>query len=226
MTGVVITIQIAGSVPEITPHQVPGPVIIGGQVAGDPALGTAALRMGYGGAFGSDFSVPRGTFTVTAPTFPPDSNSGVWFFESISGIAPSLHDLPVLPSGWHYEGWLIERTDTVQVRYYSTGRFLRPDSADLDGPGPGAGPGQGLDFPGQDFITGANGGPERPNINLGPYDIMVTIEPEPDDSPAPFFLQILSSINSAGRPVGSHAPRLLYNVVADHSPSAAMEVRR
>jgi len=201
-----------------------GSVIMGGRMLGDARMGVADLKLDHSDAFDSDLRLPTGTFTVTAPTSPPDSNSGVWFFENVLGIAPSLHDLPVLPPGWSYEGWLVDRTDSSIARYYSTGRFLRPDSADFDGPGPGAGPGQGMDFPGQDFITGAGGQPELPDVNYGPYVVAVTIEPEPDISPEPFFLQIL---NSSNQPVdGIQAPRILYNVVDRHTPVVTIKVVR
>jgi hypothetical protein len=207
-------------------HEEPGPAIVGGKFRGDETQAIAELSTSYVDAFGSDFSDATGTYAITAPTSPADSLSGIWFFRSDS--TPSLIDLAALPEGWTYEGWVLEDLPSAGVfsgsAFYSTGKFLRADSADLDGAGPGKGPGSGLNFPGQDFITGV---PARPNLTLGKFSFMITIEPSPDNSTNPFFLQILNSRQINGPLAAKQsAPGILYNVAETYRPRATVNVVR
>jgi hypothetical protein len=222
LDDIILTFQPDDHEAESGMHDEPGPPIIGGKFQGDEHRAVAELRTSYLDAFGSDFSGAAGTFTITAPTSPPDSTSGIWFVRSDS--TPSLIGLPALPEGWTYEGWVVEDLSppgATASAFYSTGKFLRADSADFDGAGPGKGPGNGLNFPGQDFITGI---PLKPNLVLGKYSFQITLEPSPDNSAEPFFLQILNSRRpSVPRPT---APGILYNVVAAHAPRATVTVLR
>jgi hypothetical protein len=90
----------------------------------------------------------------------------------------TLLSLRALPDGWRYEGWVVTPDSAV-----STGRFRFVSSADSDGPGPAAGPDAGPEYPGQDFID--------PAMTLPGYDLLITIEPEPDNSPGPFSMRVL-----------------------------------
>jgi hypothetical protein len=212
-------------------HDEPGPAILGGRFYGTARQAIADLNMGYVDAFGTDFSAVRGGCTITAPTsVPADSNSGVWFYEPGPTPSPSLRNLPALPEGWVYEGWVIDRTlpGPLPFLFISTGRFERPDSADFDGPGPGAGPGQGLNFPGQDFINPVNGLPGRPNLRNPGYFFRVTIEPRELHSSFPFFLTLLSNepvviINT------THAPAVTFemtNRLVFSAPKARLTIKR
>lgn len=87
--------------------------------------------------------------------------------------------LPTLPAGWAYEGWVVTAAGPV-----TTGRFLTPNGADSDGGGPTAGPLAGPPRPGQDFIN--------PPMNLVGATIAITVEPQPDNSPAPFRIRPLT----------------------------------
>ncbi len=183
LDDVVITIDTSAT---NTLDSLQGSVVMGGEFRGDADIAIADLDESYADAFGADFSGVTGKFTITAPTSPPDSNSGVWFIEQQGATTVAgLRNLPVLPKGWRYEGW-------VGNLIISTGRFLRADSSDLDGAGPGKGVGTGLGFPGQDFINPYAGGPPpRPDLRF--HTFMITIEPEPDNSPKPFSLAVLSA---------------------------------
>lgn len=164
----------------------PGPGIVGGRFYGDATVAYADLTPTYTDALGSNFSTARAYFSIMAPTSPADSNSGMWFYNN---GGPGLTGLPGLPEGWTYEAWVREDSG-ASWRYYSTGTFTRADTADADGAGPGKGPGDGLNVPGQDFITGT---PGTPNLRSSNYFFFVTVEPFPDNSPNPFFLKILSN---------------------------------
>lgn len=210
------------SVASVFDEEEPGPGIVGGRFFGDAVVAYADLKPTYVDALGSDFSTARAYYSIMAPTSPSlaDSNSGIWYYNNGN---PGLSGLPVLPASWMYEGWV--RRDSGSVRtYYSTGRFMRADTADADGAGPGKGPGNGLNLPGQDFITGT---PARPNLRDSSYYFFVTVEPVPDTSPGPFFLKILSN-----EPVGVAIPDaasslpILDNVAPGSLPRARVTILR
>ena len=177
-------------------HEEPGPVLIAGALTGDEVHATATLTTASPEAFGTDFTAARGKYTVIAPTSPADSLSGVWFVDMTVSPPAGIQGLPAPPPGWVYEGWVTDLAAQPPVEY-STGRFRRPDSADYDGPGPGRGPLPGLDFPGQDFITGT---PMRPNLDSPRYTFQVTVEPASDDAPgaSPFLLFTSVPVTPAG----------------------------
>jgi hypothetical protein len=58
-----------------------------------------------------------------------------------------------------------------------------PQAADSDGAGATSGPDDAPPFPGQDFID--------PPVSLLGFAAVISVEPEPDDSPAPFVLKPL-----------------------------------
>ncbi len=175
-------------------HGAQGGAIVGGLFAGSSSQAVANLDMSFADAFGTNFSTVTGKYTITAPTsIAADSNSGVWFYDPGPPPSASLTNLPTLEDEWTYEGWVIDKTDSLHWKYYSTGKFVAADSADFDGAGRNSGPGTGLNFPGQDFIVSDSTLPSRPNLLNGQYGFRITIEPVPDNSPNPFFLTLLSS---------------------------------
>lgn len=207
----------------------PGPILLAGRVSGDASVGVADLDVSHPAAFGSPFANVTGDFTIIAPTSPSDSNSGVWFVDRQgSSISAGLRNLPVLPEGWVYEGWVGNYVTPEPgpgfFSYFSTGRFLRADSADLDGAGPGRGPGAGFSFPGQDFINATGSGtPVRPDLRF--YVFMVTIEPDPDNSPRPFPLILLSTpLPPAPLPQGQTL--LMNNVSSSSLPQGRIRIVR
>ncbi|GEM_PF-418623 len=150
-------------------------------LAGDFSDGTAIMTVGHPAALGNSFSSVTGGYILETPStasIPGDYAQGVWFLDPTGSPDPSLA-LPVLPDGWAYEGWVVGSEGPV-----STGRFLNPGTADNDGGGPTAGPNMTPPFPGQDFINPAM-------VLTGGYAAVISVEPEPDDSPAPFALKPL-----------------------------------
>ena len=206
-----------------------GPTFLAGRVTGDVSTAVADMDVAHAAALGSTFSSVTGGFTIIAPTSPADSNSGVWFIEKQgAAISAGLRNLPVLPRGWRYEGWIDREVQAAPGgptnHLFSTGKFLRADSADFDGAGPGSGPGGGLNFPGQDFINSIpSGTPSRPDLRL--FTFMVTVEPEPDNSPAPFPLTILST-TLPSEPLPQGRTLLMNNVASTSFPRARVTIIR
>lgn len=150
--------------------------ILGGAFSG----GSADLRVSHPAALADDFSGAAGAFILETPTtaaVSDDHDQGIWWLDPAAGPGPSL-TLPALPSGWSYEGWVVTGAGPQ-----TTGRFRVPTGADSDGPGPTAGPDGAPPFPGQDFIA--------PPLPLAGTAAVITVEPEPDDSPLPFTLKPL-----------------------------------
>ena len=162
-------------------------------LAGDVVDGTAELTVSHPAALGVDFAEASGTFILGTPTDGDGNNelSGVWFIDL--PLAQGL-DLPTLPEGWAYEGWAV--IDGVPV---TTGQFLDPGAADeFDGFSGSEG---GPPFPGEDFIINAPEGLEFPTDLTG-ATVVISVEPTPDDSPAPFAIKPLVAEVPAG--TGDH----------------------
>ena len=162
-------------------------------VTRDPQVGnrkTTKPRLGFCTPAGCtvipDFTAATGSYILAAPTGADGTpyNYGIWFLDP-SGPSASL-DLPVLPEGWAYEGWVVGEDGPV-----STGIFTNTAAADSDAGGPAAGPNPAPPFPGQDFIT--------PPANLVGQTTVISVEPSPDNSPAPFTLKpLVDEINDTG----------------------------
>jgi len=172
-TAFVLTVE-----PSPDPDPAPSAVHL---LGGDFTQGIAQLSIGHPAALGDDFSGAGGTFLLGIPSSdsPNDSyRSGIWF----TGLS-----LPELPAGWIYEGWVVGPEGPM-----STGRFPDGRSVDSDGAGPTAGPRPGPAFPGQDYLN--------PPVDLTQgYTAVISIEPDPDNSPAPFALKpLVAPITDAG----------------------------
>ncbi len=155
-------------------------------LAGDVSNGQASLSVGHAAALGDDYSSSSGTYILATPTNDEDNdeNSGVWFLDPTQGPGAGLN-LAVLPAGWKYEGWAV-----IDGQPVSTGTFTLLDQADDSDVFSGdiAGP----PFPGEDFLMNAPGGLTFPT-DLAGATIVISIEPEPDNSEAPFLLKPLVS---------------------------------
>lgn len=138
----------------------------------------------------ADFNMATGKYILATPTDGSNNNefSGVWFLD-LSGSSPAAGlNLPSLSDGWKYEGWAV--IDGIPV---STGTFssntgfddnasTSPFKGDLsDGPA----------FPGEDFIQNPPSGLTFPT-DLKGATIVISVEPNPDNSPNPFTLKPLA----------------------------------
>lgn len=129
-------------------------------------------------------------------------------------IEPAVGDDPApatLPDGWVYEGWVAGASGPV-----TTGRFRTPDGVDSDAAGPAAGPDGGPPFPGQDFID------PPMDLNGGAVAAVISVEPEPDDDPAPFVLKplVTDPIGAATAPTA----QTMTNLAAASLPSGVARI--
>lgn len=176
-TAIVITIEPAGD-----RDTAPAATKV---LAGEVTNRTANLTVGAAQALGNDFAGAAGVFILATPTDGEGTNetSGIWFLDLRSGGPTVGLTLPTLPSGWEYEGWAVINGIPV-----TTGRFSRGSGADAAAPF--SGPQPGPPFPGEDFLRNAPAGLSFP-LDLGGSMAVITIEPSPDDSAAPFGLKPL-----------------------------------
>lgn len=152
-------------------------------LVGDFSGNSATISAGIVG----DFTTATGKYLIASPTDGGmNPYAGVWFMNGVTGMAGL--SLPTLDSGWKYEGWVVSGTTVL-----STGRFTNPAMADESAfySGSMAGP----TVPGEDFITNAPAGLTFPG-NLRGATLVISIEPNPDNSPMPFTLKPLSHIVS------------------------------
>jgi hypothetical protein len=201
VTAYVLTIE-----PEVDND--PGPSAIH-VLAGDFTGDRAELSAAHPAVFGDDFSGASGGFILATPStsaIADDYRLGIWYVDP-SGPKASL-SLPVLPQGWVYEGWVAGAEGAV-----STGRFTDVAMADADGKGPTAGPDGSPPFPGQDFI--------QPPMDLVGKLAVISIEPEPDDSPAPFAFKPLVSDPAGIKDAGAGVLQALVNNAADFPTGVA-----
>ncbi|MFQ6030452.1 MAG: hypothetical protein ACE5Q6_23505 [Dehalococcoidia bacterium] len=176
-SAIVITIEPAGDVDDLPADT--------HYLAGSVSEGVAELTVGHAAALGDDFANASGTYILATPTDGPgtNENSGIWFLDPSRGSPAVGLDLPQLPAGWVYEGWVV--LDGTPV---STGQFTAVDQVALTAlfSGPLSGP----PFPGEDFLVNAPEGISFPTDLAGAVAV-ISIEPIPDDSPKPFTLKPL-----------------------------------
>ncbi len=175
-TTYVLTIE-----PNPDPDPSPSKVHI---LAGDFASGLATVSIGHPAALADDLEEASGQYILATPTdgdMNGNESSGLWWLDP-SGPAATLN-LPTLPEGWLYEGWAV--VNGVPI---STGTFASVTGADNSAiySGTIAGP----PFPGEDFLMNAPTGLSFP-LDLSGANVVISVEPFPDNSPAPFTLKPL-----------------------------------
>lgn len=163
-----------------------GLIILGGAVSGDMADLATGLEAVSGAA---------GCYILATPSDNEmdmtNDNQGIWWLQ-MPGPVAGLTDLPELGAAWTYEGWVVDMSSGMPMPY-STGTFSMGDGFDSDMAGPmGGGPA----FPGQDFVA-YQGGPVL-DLAAGHFAAVISIEPVPDNSPAPFQLKPLAGMIAAG----------------------------
>ncbi len=154
-------------------------------LAGDFSKDKAMVNVGHKMALNHNFKNSTGKYVLATPTTASmeDELSGIWFLDLMSGSPMKGLDLPMLPEGWIYEGWAV-----IDGKPVSTGRFMKAEGA--DDMATFSGPMQGPPFPGEDFIKMAPSGLTFPT-NLSGKTAVISIEPYPDNNPAPFQLKPL-----------------------------------
>ena len=176
-TAFILTIE-----PNPDPSPDPSDVHI---LAGDFNGSSASLSVGHGAALGDDFSNISGKYILATPTDgnDQDENSGLWFLDLSSGAPAVGLDLPTLPAGWKYEGWAV-----INGMPVTTGTFTSVSA--VDDSAPYSGSAGGPPFPGEDFLNNAPMGLTFPT-DLAGGTAVISIEPDPDNSPNPFTLKPL-----------------------------------
>jgi len=164
-------------------------------LAGDFNGTTAMVSTATAPALG-DFSAVAGTYFLRTPTdeAPGTANNGndingVWF--GIPGMPPTSGlTMPTLPTGWIYEGWVIGDAGPI-----TTGTFSKDATTDFmifddENPFSGVINNVGPPVPGEDFFLNAPSGETFP-LDLRGRTIVISVEPVPDNSAAPFLLKPL-----------------------------------
>ena len=208
-TMVVITIEPAGDTDDApaATHVMAGPI--------SGLSGT--LTVGDGAALGDDFLGATGDFILATPTdgAMTNENSGIWFLSLASGSPATGLNLPTLLAGWAYEGWVVTGGQLV-----TTGRFTTVDMADLAAPFSGAT--AGPPFPGEDFLMNAPAGLAFPTDLAGGLAV-ISIEPEPDDSPTPYTLKpLMGGIDAAAV---DHVTYAMPNMANATFPTGTAQIR-
>ncbi|TWO31936.1 anti-sigma factor [Seonamhaeicola sediminis] len=170
--------------PAVDPDPAPAATkVLAGDFSGDEA------NVNSNGIVG-DFSTSSGKYILATPTDTDDTNeeSGVWFLDNSSGSPVAGLNLPALSAGWKYEGWVV--FDGTPI---TTGTFTAVNAAD-DNAATSMFKGDannGPAYPGEDYLQNALAGLTFPT-DLKGKTIVVSVEPDPDNSPAPFTLKPLA----------------------------------
>lgn len=205
-TAYILTIE-----PSPDPDPAPSAVHI---LAGDFSGNKADLSVAHSAAIGNDFSVSSGAYILATPTDGSENNekSGVWFLDLSSGSPAAGLDLPAIPSGWRYEGWAV-----IDGQPVSTGTFTSGSKADAASPFSGSM--DGPPFPGEDFLNNAPSGLSFPT-DLSGGTMVISVEPYPDNSPAPFVMKPL--VGGVPASAENHVTYMMENMSASNNPTGSV----
>ncbi len=171
----------------------------------------ADLTIGHSSGFNTDFLSADGSFILATPTnedeTSSDEKSGIWWLDP-TGPSASL-ELPELTTGWNYEGWVV--IDGTPV---STGTFTQVDQMDENNKYGGILPSP--EFPGEDFLFHAPDGLNFP-VDLSGSTAVISIEPNPDNDPAPFDLKPL--VGSIPVDANEHTSYPMENNISNSTPT-------
>lgn len=168
--------------------------ILQGDFAGD----SASVNTGIVG----DFSNASGEFFLRTPTDEMGTNNGndengVWF--GTPGMPPTPNfELPTLPDGWAYEGWVVGDTGPL-----TTGTFTAFNAVDDAAPFSGTSQ-SGPPVPGEDFFMNAPAGETFP-LDIRNRTVVISVEPVPDNSASPFVLKPLVGMAGTETAPTTHA---------------------
>lgn len=170
-------------------------------LAGNFSGSSATISVDHSSAIGTDFTSSTGSYILATPTDGgnmTDENSGVWWLDPAGGPGAGL-SLPSLPTGWKYEGWAVIDGTPVSTGTFSTASGS-DDSSTFSGTTTGP------MFPGEDFLMNAPSGLTFPT-DLSGATVVISVEPSPDNSTAPFLLKPL-----VGQVPVSAVDHTLYNM--------------
>lgn len=172
----------------------------------DPAPADTKLLVGdftgnsanVNSAIVGDFSNAAGAFFLRSPTDEVDPGNpnnmndqyGVWFGTPGAPPTPNFV-LPTLSAGWAYEGWVVGESGPI-----TTGVFTDFDGRDDFNLFSGDEFKLGPPIPGEDFFLNAPAGETFP-LDVRGRTVVISVEPVPDNSPAPFAMKPL--VGTAGQ---------------------------
>ncbi len=165
-------------------------------LVGDFTGNTADVWIGTVTTDANDFSAASGKFFLRTPTDETGTNNGndengIWF--GTPGAPPTSGlNLPALSPGWKYEGWVV----VEGVGPITTGTFTSFTSVDDSNHFSGTENNAGPPIPGEDFFNNAPAGFTFP-LDVRGRTAVISIEPDPDNSPTPFLLKPL--VGTAGQ---------------------------
>ncbi|MGG6231799.1 hypothetical protein [Tenacibaculum sp. SDUM215027] len=165
----------------------------------DPApANTKILAGGFSGNLANissigivgDFSNAAGKYILATPTDGMNNNerSGIWFLDLASGTPATGLTLPTLSAGWKYEGWVVMNGMPISTGTFTDVAMADDNAATTNFKGD---INNGPTFPGEDFIENAPTGLTFPT-DLRGTTAVITVEPDPDNSPNPFTLKPLA----------------------------------
>jgi len=182
--------------PRQDPDPAPAPTkVLRGMFNGNSATVTTEIV--------GDFSNAAGSFFLRTPTDETAGNNGndqygVWF--GVPGMPPTPDfTLPILPDGWAYEGWVIGDAGPI-----STGTFTMFGARDSGNGFSGTQNNAGPPVPGEDFFLNAPMGETFP-LDVRGRTVVISVEPVPDDSPAPFAMKPLLATAGQATAPSSHS---------------------
>ena len=169
-------------------------------LAGDFSGNTGVVSVAHTAAIGNNFSTATGKFVLATPTDGGSTNneeSGIWFMDNSSGSAVKGLNLPTLPAGWKYEGWVVINSIPVSTGTFTDANMADANAASTTYKGTNN---NGPAFPGEDLLMNAPTGLTFPT-DLRGKTIAISIEPFPDNSAAPFVLKPLLNTVASGAAV-------------------------
>ncbi len=194
--------------PAVDPDPTPAATKI---LVGDFAGNTANVWIGTVTTDANDFNDAWGKLFLRTPTDETDGNNGndefgIWF--GTPGMPPTSGlNLPTLSAGWKYEGWVV----VDGVGPITTGTFTSFTTADDTNQFSGTENNAGPPIPGEDFFNNAPDGFTFP-LDVRGRTAVISIEPDPDNSPTPFLLKPL--IGTAGQETAPETHDLTLNAAS------------
>lgn len=177
-------------------------------LVGDFSGNTADVWIGTVTTDADNFGNASGKFFLRTPTDETGTNNGndqygIWF--GTPGAPPTSGlILPTLSPGWKYEGWVV----VDGVGPITTGTFTSFNTVDDSNRFSGTENNAGPPIPGEDFFNNAPDGFTFP-LDVRGRTAVISIEPDPDNSPAPFLLKPL--VGTAGQETAPTTHNLTLN---------------
>lgn len=187
-TAFVLTIE-----PTVDPDPAPSATkLLVAPFSGDTATVAGYVVPGINTDGDGMFTDAAGIYFLRTPTDETSGNngndeSGIWF--GTTAATAGFTGMPELDatSGWRYEGWVV-----VDGTPISTGTFTNFDERDSGNPFSGTEANAGPPIPGEDFLLNAPNGITFP-LDLRGRTAVISLEPYPDNSAAPFAIKPLVS---------------------------------